>query len=147
MKWILWLILIVGYGFLTWAAEKRTFASAALCFFDGGYLAFLCLLLLPCAMGTTFFYGAAAVAALGVLAGLWSERRKGIPAVVFAIATGGLLLFDNRLSFLETLVLAFFGGMGLFHASAGILPEKIEIRTALWSAAGFLLGTFLFVGA
>ena len=40
--------------------------------------------------------------------------------------------------------LAFLGGVGLYHASAGILPEPVSIRNALFSAGGFLAGVFLF---
>ena len=146
MKPILWLILVVGYGFLTWAAEKRNFARAALCFLDGGYLAFLCFALLPRAMGTENFFSSAVAAGMGVLAGLWLEQKKGLPVLVFAIVTGCHFLWCDPLSLREILFLAFFGGMGLYHASAGIIPNKIEIGRALFSGAGFLFGTFLFIG-
>ena len=39
---------------------------------------------------------------------------------------------------------ALLGGVGLYHASAGILPEPVSIRNALFSAGGFLAGVFLF---
>lgn len=146
MKPILWLILVVGYGFFTGAAEKRTFAKAALCFWDGGYLAFLCFALLPHVMGTEHFFLSTVAAGIGVLAGLWLECRKKLPVLVFMIVTGCQLFWCDPLSLREILFLAFFGGMGLYHASAGIIPDKIEIGKALFSGAGFLLGTFLFIG-
>lgn len=40
--------------------------------------------------------------------------------------------------------LAFLGGVGLYHASAGILPEPVSIRNALFSAVGFLREYFSF---
>lgn len=146
MKPILWLILVAGYGFFTWAAEKRTFAKAALCFWDGGYLAFLCFALLLHVMGTEHFFLSTAAVGGGVLIGLWLERRKKLPVFIFCIVTGCQILWIDPLSLRETLFLAFFGGMGLYYASAGIIPDKIEIGKALFSGAGFLFGTFLFIG-
>lgn len=145
---MVWLILILGYGFFTWTAGKRSFATAVLCFLDGFYLAMLCFAILPRAMETDYFYGAAAAAAIGVAAGLWLEKKgKDILTVlVLAIVTGCYSFWSGELSLREVLFLAFFGGMGLYHASAGIIPDKIEIGKALLSAAGFLIGTFLFSG-
>lgn len=145
---ILWLMLAFGYGLFTWTAEKRSFARAVLCFLDGFYLAMLCFGILPRAMETDFFYGAVAASAAGVLMSVWLEKRlEGIaPVLTFAITTGCFFLWEGGLSQREVLFLAFFGGMGLYHASAGIIPEKIEIGKALLSVAGFLFGTFLFIG-
>ncbi|MBQ9091678.1 MAG: hypothetical protein IJY52_05360 [Anaerotignum sp.] len=140
---ILWLVLVVGYGFFTWAAGN--FSMAALSFLDGGYLAFLCFAVLPHAMGTEHFFLAAAAAGVGVLAGLWLEGKRKLPALVFAIVTGCQLFWNEPLALREILFLAFLGGMGLYHASAGIIPDKIEIGKALISGAGFLAGTYLFV--
>lgn len=145
MKPILWLALVMGYGLFTWAAEKRTFAKAALCFLDGGYLAFLCFALLPHVMGTAYFFLSAAAAGVGVLVSLRLEGRKILSVLILWIVTGCQLLWQDPLSFREVLLLAFFGGMGLYHASAGIIPNKIEIGKALCSGAGFLFGTFLFM--
>ncbi|MBO5149658.1 hypothetical protein [Anaerotignum sp.] len=142
MTKILWLVLVVGYGFFTWAAGK--FSKAALSFLDGGYLAFLCFAVLPRAMGTEYFFLAAFSAGLGVLTGLWLEEKQKLPALIFAIVTGCQLFWGEPLAFRENLFLAFFGGMGLYHASATIIPDKIEIGKALLSGAGFLAGTFLF---
>lgn len=143
MMTIFWLVLVMGYGFLTWAAGN--FSKAALSFLNGGYLAFLCFSVLPHAMGTEHFFPAAFAAGLGVLAGLWLEGKQKLPAVVFAMVTGCQLFWGEPLSFGKILFLAFLGGMGLYHASAGIIPDKIEIRKALLSGAGFLVGTFLFI--
>ena len=44
MMQILWLVLVMGYGFFTWAAGK--FSKAALSFLNGGYLSFLCFVVL-----------------------------------------------------------------------------------------------------
>ena len=140
---ILWLVLVVGYGLLSWAAGN--FSKAALSFLDGGYLAFLSFAVLPHAMGTEHFYLAALAAGAGVLAGVRLEYRTKLPVLIFAIVTGCQVLWSEPLSLREILFLAFFGGMGLYHASAGIIPDKIEIGKALLSGAGFLIGTFLFV--
>lgn len=141
MMQILWLVLVMGYGFFTWAAGK--FSKAALSFLNGGYLSFLCFAILPHAMDTAHFFMAAAAAGLGVLAGFKLEGKKKVPVLVFAVVTGCQLLWRDPLSFGETLFLSFCGGMGLYDASSGILPDKIEIGKALLSGAGFLLGTFL----
>lgn len=146
MTTILWLILTAGYGLFTWAAEKRNLAKAALCFLDGGYLAFLCFVVLPHAMGTEHFFLSAFTAGVGILASLWLERRTKLPVLVFMIVTGCQLFWREPLSLREILFLAFFGGMGLYHTSAGIIPDKIEIGKALLCGVGFLAGTFLFIG-
>ena len=143
MMTIFWLVLVTGYGFFTWAAGN--FSKAALSFLDGGYLAYLCFVALSDAMGTEYFFSAAFAAGVGVLVGLWLENRKKLPVLVFAIVTGCQLFSGEVLSLPEILFLAFIGGMGLYHASAGIIPDQIEIGKALLSGAGFLAGTFLFI--
>ena len=142
MTMTFWLVLVVGYGLLSWAAGN--FSKAALSFLDGGYLAFLCFTVLPNVMGAEHFYLAALAAGLGVLAGVRLEHKAKLPAFIFAIVTGCQIFWSVPLSFRGILLLAFFGGMGLYHASAGIIPDKIEIGKALLSGAGFLVGTFLF---
>ena len=142
MTHIFWLVLVLGYGLFTWAAGK--FSKAALSFLDGGYLAFLCFAVLPHAMGTEHFFLAAGAAGIGVTAALFLEGKKKLPSLVFAIVTGCQLFWSEPLSLREILFLAFFGGMGLYHASSGIIPDKIEIGKALLSGAGFIAGTFLF---
>jgi len=137
-----WLVLVTGYGYFTWAAGD--FSKAALSFLNGGYLAFLCFALLPHAMGTEQFFLAAFLAGLGVLAGLWLEEKEKLPVFIFAIVTGMQVFRGGAFLAAENLALSFFGGMGLYHASAGIIPDKIEIGKALLCGAGFLCGTFLF---
>lgn len=142
MKQIFWLILTAGYGGLTGftgAAEKRRYAEAALCFWDGAYLAFLCLSFLPACMGE---FSAAAAAGIGILLGLWQEKRRALTVLVFAAVIGCRFFFPS----FPILGAALLGGMGLYHASAGILPEQVEIHTALLSGAGFLTGTIFFAG-
>ena len=142
MMIIFWLVLVMGYGYVTWAAGK--FSKAALSFLNGGYLAFLCFSVLPYAMGTEFFYGAAFAVMAGVLAGFRMEGKGKLPVLVFAAVIGCYLFCEKTLLHIELLFLAFLGGMGLYHASAGIIPDKIEIGNALLSGAGFLCGTVLF---
>jgi len=142
MRYIFWLVLTGGYGLLSWAAGR--FSQAALCFWNGGYLAFLCFSLLPAAMGTEYFFAAAAAAGVGVTAGFLTERYKKLPVAIFGMV-GFISLFGQEIfSCRETLLLSFLGGVGLYHASAGIISDKIEIGKALLSGAGFLAGTFLF---
>ena len=142
MTHIFWLVLVMGYGLFTWAAGK--FSKAALSFLNGGYLAFLCFAVLPHAMGTEHFFLSAFAAGVGVTAGLWLEGKQKLLPLVFAIVTGCQLFWSEPLTLKEALFLAFFGGMGLYYASSGIIPDKIEIGKALLSGAGFLTGTFLF---
>ena len=143
MKSIFWLVLVTGYGLTLWAAGK--FSQAVHSFLEGGYLAFLCFAVLPEAMGGEYFFPAAVLTGLGVLAGVGLEKWRKLPILVFALVTGCQIFWTLPISLQETLFLAFFGGMGLYHASAGIIPDKIEIGKALLSGAGFLCGTFLFV--
>ena len=142
MMIIFWLVLVMGYGYVTWAAGK--FSKAALSFLNGGYLAFLCFSVLPYAMGTEYFYGAALAVTAGVLAGFRMEEKWNLAVLVFAGISGSYLFCEELLSPIAFLFLAFLGGIGLYHASAGIIPDKIEIGKALLSGAGFLCGTVLF---
>ncbi|MBQ2879990.1 MAG: hypothetical protein IJE27_04785 [Anaerotignum sp.] len=127
---------------LSWAAGR--FSQAALCFWNGGYLAFLCFSVLPAAMGTEHFFLAAAAAGGGVAAGVLTEKYRKLPEIIFAVVVFGQLFLQGNISLQETLFLSFSGGMGLYHASAGIIPDKTEIGKALLSGAGFLCGTILF---
>ena len=142
MMIIFWLVLVMGYGYVTWAAGN--FSKAALSFLNGGYLAFLCFAVLPYAMGTEYFYGAALAVTAGVLAGFWMEKKRNLAVLIFVGISGWYLFCEELFSPIEFLFLAFFGGIGLYHASAGIIPDKIEIGKALLSGAGFLCGTVLF---
>ena len=154
MTMILWLILCGGYGGLLWAAKRRRSAGAALSFLDGFYLALLCFALLPCAMGTERFYEAAAASVLGVGAGFLLEKRekwhKALRLMLFAALTAFCLLHTGGIAPLAAVALAFFGGMGLYHACAGILPEDVppreRIAEALLAGLGFFLGTICFAG-
>ncbi len=142
MTHILWLVLAGGYGVFTWAAGENS--KAALCFWNGGYLALLCFAVLPKAMGTAYFFLSALFAGLGILLAFRLEGKRLPPPLVFGAITGYHILGNVPVSPGETLLLSFFGGMGLYHASASIIPDKIEIGKALLSGAGFLCGTFLF---
>lgn len=149
MTYTVWLLLSGGYLMFTWAARKRSSAEAALCFLDGVYLAMLCFAILPMAMETAFFYGAAVSSAVGVAAGLLAEKylpwEKALRTMLFLGLTTALFLLEGKeLPLYQIIPLAFLGGMGLYHASAGILPEPVRISRAFLSAAGFLLGTVFF---
>ena len=145
MNFICWLVLVTGYGLFTWAAKKRRFARAALCFLDGGYLAFLCFVVLPSAMGTVSFFPSVLAAGFGVAIGFRMEDRMNLQFPVFLIITGCQMFWQLPDLLQEVLLLSFFGGMGLYHASASIIPEKIEVEKALISGVGFLVGTILFM--
>lgn len=153
MAYLIWLLLCGGYGGFLWAAKRlHPTAAAALCFLDGIYLALLSLAILPAALGTPAFYAAALAAAAGIGCGFLAERRKQgrswLSALLFA-GFLGLALFDcGEIAGRMALPLAFFGGLGLYHACAGILPDGIppaeRIGSALLSGSGFLLGTLSF---
>ena len=140
----LWFLLLAGYLMAVWAAGKRNAAGAALCFLDGVYLAMLCFAVLPPAMGSVHFWGAAGCAGAGVAAGLLAETYlpwdKALRRAVFLVLTAAVFFSWE----LPVFPLAFFGGMGLYHASAGIVPEPLGIGRALCGAGGFLAGVFLF---
>lgn len=72
-----------------------------------------------------------------------AERRNAAGAVLCFLegAYLAMLCFSWEI---PVFPLAFLGGVGLYHASAGILPEPVSIRNALFSAGGFLAGVFLF---
>ena len=142
MMYIVWLVLVMGYGFFKRAAGE--FSQAVLCFLDGGYLAFLCFAILPSAMGTEHFFMAASAAGTGVAVSFLTEKYRRLPMAVFALIVFAFLFWQGNLSQPQVLLLSFCGGMGLYHASAGIIPEQIAIGKALLSGAGFLCGTILF---
>ena len=123
------MLLLVGYLMVIRTAERRNAAGAVLCFLEGAYLAMLCFAVLPPAMGAARFWGAAGCAAAGCGTGLLAEKY---------------LPWDVLLRRALFLFLTLLGGVGLYHASAGILPEPVSIRNALFSAGGFLAGVFLF---
>lgn len=140
----LWFLLLAGYLIAVWAAEKRKGARAALCFLEGAYLAMLCFAVLPPAMGSVHFWGAAGCAGAGVAAGLLAEKYlpwdKALRKAVFLLLTAAVFFSWA----LPVFPLAFFGGMGLYHASAGIFSEPLGIGRALCGAGGFLVGVLLF---
>ena len=141
---MVWVLLLVGYLMMIRTAEKRQSACAVLCFLEGTYLAMLCFAVLPPAMGAAQFWGAAGFAAAGIGAGLLAEKYLPwdvlLRRALFLFLTAAVCFSWEMPVFL----LAFLGGMGLYHASAGIFPEPVSIRNALFSAGGFLLGVFLF---
>ena len=155
MMYLIWLLLCGGYGILLWTAEKRKrSAEAVLCFWDGCYLALICFGILPCAMAMEAFYPAAAASVLGACGSFGLEQNGRWQPFLRVMFFGGLtavqFLHTGDMEGCEAILLAFWGGMGLYHACAGILPEGIPPREhiveALLSAAGFLLGTGYFSG-
>ncbi len=141
---MVWVLLLVGYLITIRTAEKRNSAHAVLCFLEGAYLAMLSFAVLPPAMGSAQFWGAAGCAAAGVGAGLLGEKYLPwdmlLRRALFLFLTAAVCFSWE----IPVFPLAFLGGMGLYHASAGIFPEPVSIRNALFSAGGFLLGVFLF---
>ena len=133
------MLLLVGYLMMIRTAERRNAAGAVLCFLEGAYLAMLCFAVLPPAMGTARFWGAA-----GCGTGLLEEKYLPwdvlLRRALFLFLTAAVCFSWE----IPVFPLAFLGGVGLYHASAGILPEPVSIRNALFSAGGFLAGVFLF---
>lgn len=147
MKNFIWLLLSGGYWMAQGAARRWKSADAALCLFDGIFLALLCFAVLPLAMGTAFFYSATGCAAAGVAAGLLAEKRLSPNGWVRCLLFSGLSLAFWQLRNSQTqglLFLAFWGGFALYQVTAAILPEEVSIRRAICSGSGFLLGILLF---
>ena len=109
-------------------AERRNAAGAVLCFLEGAYLAMLCFAVLPSAMGTARFWGAAGCAAAGCGTGLLAEKYLPwdvlLRRALFLFLTAAVCFSWE----IPVFPLAFLGGVGLYHASAGILPEPVSIR-------------------
>ena len=133
-----WVLLLVGYLMVIRTAERRNAAGAVLCFLEGAYLAMLCFAVLPPAMGAARFWGAAGCAAAGCGTGLLADVL--LRRALFLFLTAAVCFSWE----IPVFPLALLGGVGLYHASAGILPEPVSIRNALFSAGGFLAGVFLF---
>lgn len=155
MQHLFWGIPCGIYWALAWVAGKRKeTADAARCFLDGYFLALLCFGILPFAMKSGYFYGAVLLSALGVIGGVLLEKAQKTDslttAFLFTAVTAFYFIQKSPLSVVEACGLAFFGGMGLYAACCGILPEEIPLQTQLLSAVvgggGFLLGTVCFGG-
>jgi hypothetical protein len=95
-------------------------------------------------MGTEHFFMAAAAAGAGVVVSFLTEKYRTLPVAVFGLVVFAFLFRQESLSQSDVLLLSFCGGMGLYHASAGIISEQIAIGKALMSGIGFLCGTILF---
>ena len=134
-----WVLLLVGYLMVIRTAERRNAAGAVLCFLEGAYLAMLCFAVLPPAMGAARFWGAAGCGT-GLLAEKYLPWDVLLRRALFLFLTAAVCFSWE----IPVFPLAFLGGVGLYHASAGILPEPVSIRNALFSAGGFLVGVFLF---
>ena len=141
-----WVLLLVGYLMMIRTAERRNAAGAVLCFLEGAYLAMLCFAVLPpaiCIIGSIVGI-AAGCAAAGCGTGLLAEKYLPwdvlLRRALFLFLTAAVCFSWE----IPVFPLAFLGGVGLYHASAGILPEPVSIRNALFSAGGFLAGVFLF---
>ena len=130
------MLLLVGHLMVIRTAERRNAAGAVLCFLEGAYLAMLCFAVLPSAMGTARFWGAAGCAAAGCGTGLLAEKYLPwdvlLRRALFLFLTAAVCFSWE----IPVFPLAFLG--------AGILPEPVSIRNALFSAGGFLVGVFLF---
>lgn len=134
-----WVLLLVGYLMMIRTAERRNAAGAVLCFLEGAYLAMLCFAVLPPAMGAARFWGAAGCGT-GFLAEKYLPWDVLLRRALFLFLTAAVCFSWE----IPVFPLAFLGGVGLYHASAGILPEPVSIRNALFSVGGFLAGVFLF---
>ena len=134
-----WVLLLVGYLMMIRTAERRNAAGAVLCFLEGAYLAMLCFAVLPPAMGAARFWGAAGCGT-GFLAEKYLPWDVLLRRALFLFLTAAVCFSWE----IPVFPLAFLGGVGLYHASAGILPEPVSIRNALFSTGGFLAGVFLF---
>ncbi len=149
MEKLFWFVLCGGYWLLMWMTKrKKNVAKAALCFLDGFYLGLICFGILPLAMETPFFYGAVLFSGLGVLAGVFLEKRVGGSgsALLFTVLTLAYFGIGERIGREQAFLLAFFGGIGLYRACAGIVPDQVRISRALLSGGGFLMSVIAFAG-
>lgn len=146
MPEIFWLSVCAGY--CLWAAKGRrgTLLQGA---WNGFFLGLLCFGALPAVMGRSFSSGIAAVC--GAAAGVWLEGRSGrrffpFAALLFAVLTVSWLWQGDTGTSLQSF-LSFLGGMGLYAACCGILPEGgagEKLRPAVGGGIGFLLSTVIF---
>lgn len=111
------MLLLVGYLMVIRTAERRNAAVAVLCFLEGAYLAMLCFAVLPPAMGTARFWGAAGCAAAGCGTGLLAEKYLPwdvlLRRALFLFLTAAVCFSWE----IPVFPLAFLGGVGLYHAS------------------------------
>ena len=85
------MLLLVGYLMMIRTAERRNAAGAVLCFLEGAYLAMLCFAVLPPAMGTARFWGAAGCAAafvIGLAVGESFVMQTDIMLIAVAVSAG-----------------------------------------------------------
>lgn len=144
-----WLAVCAGYWL--WAAKGRrsTFLQGLL---HGFFLGALCFGILPPVMEMPLFYAAAVCSVCGTAAGVWLEEKWGernsiLTALLF---TALILLWCGKIggSLQYLCCIAFFGGMGLYAACCGILPEdgamRDRLRPAVGGCAGFLISAAIF---
>lgn len=144
-----WLAVCAGYWLWGVKGRRNTLLQGVL---HGFFLGLLCFGILPPVMETPLFCATAICSVCGAAAGAWLEEKWGerssLPAALLFTALtllwrGGI---GGSLQFLCGI--AFFGGMGLYAACCGVLPEDgamwVRLRPAVGGCAGFLLSAAIF---
>lgn len=144
----LWLAVPVYWLVLLAAHRRKNAYALPFRFLEGVCLAFVSFSFLP----SVFLKGVALAglgATLGILSGIFLEqklwglgwRREVYVAIIFT-----LFFPVVRLAIPFVLLQGIFGGLGLYAASSGLLPEggKVEemIPTAVGGVLGFLVGAW-----
>ena len=144
-------IAVLAYGCLVCLAAYRREKGYPLLFrfLEGYILAFLCFYFLPQAFEQVFFLKAGIAALLGIGCAAWLERvfqkqeraRGGFRLLIFVLLaiTQGFM----PATFSMGLVRAWLGGMGLYAASEGLLPEDGGLEELVYAGVGGILGFLL----
>lgn len=153
MPAIFWLFACAVYWLWTWRGRQ---ASGVRGFLHGVFLGLLCFGILPPLMETPFFYGAALCALGGAAAGAWLEEKREKQflwlSILLFTAFGLLWIWEGKAGGVlpAPFFRAFLGGMALYAACCGILPEEgspqEKIRPAIGGGIGFLLAAIFFAG-
>lgn len=158
----------LGLAMVFWGAillfwDKRGNTDILFRFFDGLLLAFLCVCLLPMAFYGDYFWLVACGLLFGVLIGAVLEQKIGmfflqpllnnvLHCAVFSAAIwfyryGSIVFWENQFFYVAV---SFFGGLFLFVACGGILPDSVcgkeRLAKAMGGFVGFFLGIILLCG-
>lgn len=143
---------VLAYAIVCLTAKKRQKDYPLLFrFIEGYFLAYLCFSYLPIAFaeGKFFQAGICALAGIGlgaVLSGIAQKRNHAVCAyrlLVFFIVVISYYALANMQTALPRLAFALLGGVGLYGANEGLLPEDVALNEMIYSGIGGILG-FLF---
>lgn len=147
---------VLAYGIVCLTARKRQKDYPLLFrFIEGYFLAYLCFCYLPIAFaeGKFFQAGICALAGIGLGAMVSNKMQKKNYAVctyrlfVFFTVVVAYYILASMQDILPRLAFALLGGVGLYGANEGLLPEDVGLNEMVYSGVGgilgFLLGIFM----